>query len=266
MRITTLFKVKVKDYGYDNVEELVRWRCTNETGGGLMAELGSHQLDACSIFLGHVHPLAVTGVGGKYFYGKPPSDGETNDYGFQTNYNDRDCDDHVSLTYEFPGKNHPRGPAQPDGTHGNDPNDIVLVTYSSINTNGFENYGECVTGTRGTMIVEKEASVMLYPGEEPERQGAGRPAGDHGDGRCRRVRASRRWTRPRRGGRRSVPSVAGRPARRARAGRRGQPRLQGRDRGLRLLRARVEEGLGIQTSNGCRAVTARWRWWTRSSR
>ena len=107
---------KVKDYGYDNVEELIRWRCHNETGGGLMAELGSHQLDACSIFLGHIHPIAVTGVGGKYFYGKPPSDGETNDYGFQTNWNDRDCDDHVSLTYEFPGKNHPRGPAHPDGT------------------------------------------------------------------------------------------------------------------------------------------------------
>ena len=30
-----------------------------------MAELGSHQLDACSIFLGKVHPLAVSGVGGK---------------------------------------------------------------------------------------------------------------------------------------------------------------------------------------------------------
>ena len=28
---------------------------------GLMAELGSHQLDASSIILGHVHPLAVTG-------------------------------------------------------------------------------------------------------------------------------------------------------------------------------------------------------------
>ncbi len=50
-----------------------------------MAELGSHQLDACSIFLGHVHPLAVSGIGGKYFYGRRPDSGETNDYGFQTN-------------------------------------------------------------------------------------------------------------------------------------------------------------------------------------
>ena len=43
--------------------------CSTQTGGGLMAELGSHQLDAASIFLGKVHPLAVQGYGGKNFYG-----------------------------------------------------------------------------------------------------------------------------------------------------------------------------------------------------
>ncbi|MCA9098854.1 MAG: Gfo/Idh/MocA family oxidoreductase, partial [Planctomycetaceae bacterium] len=48
-----------KTFGYDSLEQLVRWRLYNKTGGGLMAELGSHQLDACSIFLGKVKPLAV---------------------------------------------------------------------------------------------------------------------------------------------------------------------------------------------------------------
>src|SRR5262249_15804931 len=67
------------------LEELVRWRLYDITGGGLMAELGSHQLDACSIFLGKVHPIAVSGVGGKYYY-----------------RDDRDCDDHVFCTFEFP--------------------------------------------------------------------------------------------------------------------------------------------------------------------
>ena len=51
-------------YGYKSLEELVRWRLHNRTGAGLMAELGSHQLDACSIFLGKKHPLSVTGAGG----------------------------------------------------------------------------------------------------------------------------------------------------------------------------------------------------------
>src|SRR5262249_55402511 len=54
--------------GFDNLNQLVRWRLYRKTGGGLMAELGSHQLDACSIFLGKRHPLAVFGTGGKHFY------------------------------------------------------------------------------------------------------------------------------------------------------------------------------------------------------
>src|SRR5579875_3009307 len=135
-------KDMLRKYGFDNLEQLVRWRLYQATGGGLMAELGSHQLDACSIFLGHVHPLAVSGVGVRSFFGP--------------GRNDRDIDDHVFATYEFPGKNYAQ-----------DKNDVVVVTYSSISTNGFENYGECVMGSRGTLIVEKEESVMLFPENEP---------------------------------------------------------------------------------------------------
>jgi len=40
-----------------------------------MAELGSHQLDACSIFLGKAKPLAVSAVGGKMFYTDDPQPG-----------------------------------------------------------------------------------------------------------------------------------------------------------------------------------------------
>jgi len=137
-----------KKLGYRSIEELIRWRLYNRTGGGLMAELGSHQMDACSIFLGKVQPLSVTGVGGKFFFGP--------------GRNDRSTDDHVFTTFEFPGKNHPRA-----GRGGNDKNDVVVVTYSSINTNGFEAYGETLMGTRGSMVVEGEQSIMLYKEREP---------------------------------------------------------------------------------------------------
>src|SRR5262245_19638452 len=36
---------------YDPLSELIRWRLWERTGGGLMAELGSHQLDAAGIFV-----------------------------------------------------------------------------------------------------------------------------------------------------------------------------------------------------------------------
>ena len=123
-------KVDFARYGYKTLDELVRWRLYNRTGAGLMAELGSHQLDACSIFLGKKHPLAVTGIGGTYFY----TDG-------------REVDDHVFVNFEFPGKAE---------------KDRVVVTYSSINTNGFETYGEELMGSRGTMIVDQEKEILLY--------------------------------------------------------------------------------------------------------
>jgi predicted dehydrogenase len=137
-----VLRPRLGELGYRSMEELVRWRLFKRTGGGLMAELGSHQLDACSIFLGKVLPIAVTAVGGKHFY-----------------EDDREVEDHVYCIYEFPGKNYDRnkGPNDPN-------NDIVTVTYSSISTNSFEPYGECILGSGGTMIVEQEQNAYLFGG------------------------------------------------------------------------------------------------------
>jgi len=134
---------RIRQAGFKDMNELVRWRLYMRTGGGLMAELGSHQLDACSIFLGKVHPLAVTGVGGKYFY-----------------QDDREVEDHVFCTFEFPGKHY----WAEGGGRVNDRNDKVVVTYSSISTNNIEPYGECVLGNRGTLAVDNEQTAMLWGG------------------------------------------------------------------------------------------------------
>jgi predicted dehydrogenase len=145
----------LRELGYeDGIRQLVRWRLYRSTGGGLMAELGSHQLDASSIFLGKVKPIAVSGVGGKFFYGPGK--------------NDRESDDGVFVNYEFPGPNHPRA-----GKGGKDESDIVVVSYSSFNTNSFEKYGECIMGSRGTMVVEEEKDVYLYKETEPGKAGSG---------------------------------------------------------------------------------------------
>ena len=36
------------------------------------------------------------------------------------------------------------------------------MTYSSINTNSFDGYGEMVMGSKGTMIVSQEKEILLY--------------------------------------------------------------------------------------------------------
>lgn len=135
------------------VEELIRWRLWDRTGGGLMAELGSHQLDAASIFIssqseGHkkVMPLSVTGVSGRSLF---PAD--------------RDVDDHVYTMYEFPGPEYYQGA---NLTEVADPNKKIVVTYSSINGNDFGGYGEVVLGTKGTLILEREKDAMLFKKSE----------------------------------------------------------------------------------------------------
>lgn len=122
--------VDLNKFGYNSYEELVRWRVYDRTGAGLVAELGSHQLDACSIFLGKVHPKSVQGSGGVLF--------------FEDN---RQVEDHVFLIYEYPKDSAAKG---------------AVVMYSSIGTNAFDGYGEQVMGTMGTMIVQEEREAYLF--------------------------------------------------------------------------------------------------------
>ena len=179
--------IDAKKYGYvDNkevygdrtrtaMEELIRWRLWDRTGGGLMAELGSHQLDAASIFIAalsrekgkHVHPLTVHAVGGRH-----------------TAPMDRDASDHVYCTFEYPGQGYDYdfdvgyydqvnnyGYKFDAGQHvggkipgyEQDSNKKVVVTYSSINGNGYGGYGEVVLGTKGTMVLDREKEVLVYP-------------------------------------------------------------------------------------------------------
>ena len=122
-----------------------------------MAELGSHQLDASSIFISamnekrgqHVHPLSVTALGSRSIFP-----------------NDRECEDHVYCMFEFPGK----GYYKDDGHTINDPSKKVMVTYSSINGNGYGGYGEIVFGTEGTLILEQEQDAMLFKGSSTSTQ------------------------------------------------------------------------------------------------
>jgi predicted dehydrogenase len=153
----------IKKHGYKSMQELVRWRLYDRTGGGLMAELGSHQLDACSIFLRKVHPLAVQGVGGKFYYRDAQEPG-------------READDGVFVTFEFPGPGYYEKDKDGKPTvRVKDREDIVVVTYSSVNTNSFEKYGECVMGSRGTLVVEEEKDIMLFPANNPNKKDNAKP-------------------------------------------------------------------------------------------
>ena len=78
-------------------EELIRWRLYDRTSAGLMAELGSHQLDAASIFIAAMHggkkqyPLAVSATSTRTIF--PEELAET--------AIDRDVEDHIHCVYDY---------------------------------------------------------------------------------------------------------------------------------------------------------------------
>lgn len=144
-----------KEYVRPAAEELLRWRLWARTGGGLMVELGSHQLDAASIFLAanndhfhradqgvKIHPLKVHVSANRNLFEM-----------------DREVNDHITTLVEFPAPDYDAN--SPVGRKRK-----ICVQYSTINGNGFGGYGEIVYGTKGTMILEKEATLQMFSLDE----------------------------------------------------------------------------------------------------
>jgi predicted dehydrogenase len=137
------------------LEELIRWRLWDRTSAGMMAELGSHQLDAASIFVSalypegheHPHPLRVTAAANRPIFGP-----------------DRDIEDHVCCIIEFPM---PEYKEEDRTTH----RKKIEVQYASINGNGYLNYGELVYGTKGTIALKQETELKLLTGSEDSDEG-----------------------------------------------------------------------------------------------
>ena len=106
-----------KQYTRPSTEELIRWRLWKRTGGGLMVELGSHQLDAASIF------LAASNRRAALLRGDDPSalpdNGKVHPLRVHVSANrnlfafDREVQDHITTLVEFPAPNY--DPATPAG-------------------------------------------------------------------------------------------------------------------------------------------------------
>ena len=111
-------------WGYPTWEHLVNWRMYKRYSGGLMAELGSHQVAVCNWFFDSA-PEAVHASGGIYQY----KDG-------------REVCDHVFVTYDYPQGR--------------------TVTFSSIQSNKFEDYYEQIMGTKGTLFLLGERDALLF--------------------------------------------------------------------------------------------------------
>jgi predicted dehydrogenase len=117
-----------KPWGYPDWEHLLNWRMYRHYSGGLMAELGSHQVAVANWFF-NSQPSSVYATGGIYRY----KDG-------------REVNDHIYATYVYP-----------EGR---------TATFTSLQSNKFDHYSEQFMGTKGTLILRGEAEAFLFNEED----------------------------------------------------------------------------------------------------
>jgi predicted dehydrogenase len=111
-------------WGYADWEHLVNWRLYKKHSRGLLAELGSHQICVANWFYGGA-PEAVYTTGGIARY----KDG-------------REMMDHVYSTFDYPGGR--------------------TATFTSVQSNAFDDYYEQILGTKGTLLFKQESEVYLF--------------------------------------------------------------------------------------------------------
>jgi len=109
----------LKKYGYESMEQFRNWRWYKGMGGGPIVDLGSHQIDIYSWFLG-ANPKSVIASGGI-------------DY-----WNGRQWYDNVMAIYEY---------VTPAGT--------VRALYQTLTTNSSNGYFESFLGDKGTLLVSE---------------------------------------------------------------------------------------------------------------
>jgi predicted dehydrogenase len=138
------------DPKWKELERRLNWRLYRPYSGGLMTELGSHQLDVANWMLDAL-PQRATGVGGVDYW----RDG-------------RELPDNVFCTYEYRVT-----PKVKDASAGDEPY-TVRVTYSSICNNAFEGASELIMGTKGTLFLT-ERKGLLYRERGVDDVGWARP-------------------------------------------------------------------------------------------
>ena len=123
--------VPKSDASWLKLERKLNWRLYKEYSAGLMAELGSHQMDVANWFLG-THPKRVIASGGIEYF----RDG-------------REVYDNISCLYEYELKD---AKGQPY---------TVRANYTSICNNAYEGAAELIMGTKGSLYLTSEKGLLF---------------------------------------------------------------------------------------------------------
>ena len=123
------------DAKWQSLERRLNWRLYRAYSGGLMAELGSHQMDVVNWFLGK-HPKRVLASGGIDYY----RDG-------------REVVDNIFCLYEYELMPISKIPEAKPYT--------ARVSYTSICNNAYEGAAELIMGTKGSLYLTSAKGLLF---------------------------------------------------------------------------------------------------------
>lgn len=123
--------VPKSDASWAKLEKKLNWRLYKTYSAGLMAELGSHQMDVANWFLG-THPKRVIASGGIEYF----RDG-------------REVYDNISCLYEYELK----------GANGQPY--TVRANYTAICNNAYEGAAELILGTKGSLYLTSAKGLLF---------------------------------------------------------------------------------------------------------
>lgn len=139
------------DARWPALERRLNWRLYRESSCGLMAELGSHQLDVATWVLG-IPPRRVVASGGIDYW----RDG-------------RDVPDNIVCIYDYALETPPRTAGREAAPY------TVRVSYTALCNNAYEGASELILGTRGSLFLTPTKG-LLYREPAPDDEVWARPS------------------------------------------------------------------------------------------
>lgn len=131
--------------GYPDMFQYTNWRSYKKFGGGVISDLGAHQIDIFNWILGTTPRSMIASGGVDYFKNLPLQSGGTFSY---------EQLDNAVVVYEYDVPVYAGGVPVMEGDRPK--TQLVRALYQVLTTNGSQNYYEKVMGVEGTIVISEQ--------------------------------------------------------------------------------------------------------------
>ena len=148
--------------GYPDMFQYTNWRSYKKFGGGVISDLGAHQIDIFNWILGTTPRSMIASGGVDYFKNLPLQNGGTFSYEHL---------DNAAVVYEYDVPVYSGGVPVMEGDKPK--TELVRAMYQVLTTNGSQNYYEKIMGVEGTIVMSEQQKAGNQVYREKDTTGDG---------------------------------------------------------------------------------------------